>query len=254
MLIDTHSHIYTEDFAPDRDEVIARAVQNGIEKMVMPNVDSASIPDLMETTRRHPGVCYPLMGLHPTSVDSDYKKELDIVGNWLCRYSFSGMGEIGIDLYWDRTFRIQQEDAFRQQLRMARESNHPVVIHVRESFPEVCAILEEEQDGSLSGIFHCFSGSVEDAHRVTSLGFFLGIGGVVTYKNSSLPSVLKETDLKNLVLETDAPWLSPVPHRGKRNESSFLIHTAEKVAALYGVSLDVIAEVTTGNARRLFHI
>jgi len=254
MLIDTHAHIYTTDFTDDRDTVIAEAVKNGVCKIIMPNIDAASVSDVVQAAGRYPGICYPLMGLHPSSVNLNYRQELNSVGDWLSKYPFYGIGEIGMDLYWDRSFRAEQEDAFRQQLKMARSCKLPVVIHVRESFQEVCSILEEEQDGSLTGIFHCFSGNGSNAAKIVDLGFYLGIGGVVTYKNSHLPETLKHVDVKNLVLETDAPWLSPVPRRGKRNESSFLIYTAQKVAEIYGLSSEEVAAVTTRNARELFHI
>jgi TatD DNase family protein len=252
MLIDTHAHIYTDAFADDREMVIQEAVSNGIGKIFMPNIDAESLPDVLRVAEQFPSICYPMNGLHPTSVDQDYKRQLDKLGEAYTRYPFIGVGEIGIDLYWDKTFLEQQKDAFREQLMIARSFKLPVVIHVRESFNEVYAILKEEQDGTLKGIFHCFSGSASDAQRVVDIGFYLGIGGVVTYKNSQLIEVLQHTDISKIVLETDAPWLTPVPYRGKRNESSYLTYSAQKVAEIYGLSLEEIAIATTRNALEIF--
>ncbi len=252
MLVDTHAHLYVDDFSGDREQVMARALGNGVRRIILPNIDSASAGSLLAMAEAYPGVCLPLMGLHPTSVREDYKRELDAVNGWFDRALFHGVGETGIDLYWDRTFLVQQRDAFREQLRIARRLALPVVIHVRDSFSEVFEILEAEQDGSLTGIFHCFSGSAAEAEKVTGAGFHLGIGGVVTFSNSSLPRVLESVDLQHLVLETDAPWLSPVPFRGKRNESGYLPLVAQKVAALYGCPLEEVARITTANAVRLF--
>jgi len=252
MLIDTHAHIYTEAFANDRELVIQEAVSNGIGKILMPNIDAASLPDVLRVAEQFPSVCYPMNGLHPTSVDQDYKRQLDKLGEEYTRNPFIGVGEIGIDLYWDKTFLEQQKDAFREQLKIARSLKLPAIIHVRESFNEVYSILSEEQDGTLKGIFHCFSGSASDAQKVVDIGFFLGIGGVVTYKNSQLTEVLQHTDISKIVLETDAPWLAPVPYRGKRNECIYLIYIAQKVAEIYGLSLEEIATATTRNALEIY--
>jgi TatD DNase family protein len=254
MLIDTHAHIYTDDFSDDRDEVIQDAIRNGIGKILMPNIDAGSLSDVLQVAEKYPGICYPMTGLHPSSVNAGYVSELDKLGQSLPEHPFAGIGEIGIDLYWDRTFEEQQKDAFRIQLQLARSARLPAVIHVRNSFSEVFSIVKEEQDGSLRGIFHCFSGSAEDARKIIDSGFLLGIGGVITYKNSHLPQVLKEIGADRLVLETDAPWLSPVPHRGKRNQCGYLIHTARKLAEILDLSEEEIAEVTTGNALELFNI
>ncbi len=219
----------------------------------MPNIDSSSVKDMLDTAVNFPGICFPMIGLHPTSVREDYKRELDSISEWAENYDFAGIGETGIDLYWDSTFRMQQEDSFRQHLRLARSMKLPVVIHVRNSFREVISILEQEQEGSLTGIFHCFSGTGEEAARITATGFHLGIGGVVTFQNSRLPKILETVDLMNIVLETDSPYLSPVPHRGKRNESSYLVYIAEKLAGIYGLETEEIAAVTTANSLRIFH-
>lgn len=254
MLIDTHSHIYSEDFVNDIDEVIQRAYDNDIKKIILPNIDSGSVKRLLDLSESYPHLCFPLLGLHPTSVSEDYKEELQAVEYWMDKRDFYGIGEIGIDLYWDRTYLTQQQDAFRHQVRLAKSKNLPVVIHVRNSFNEVYEIVKEEQDGSLEGVFHCFSGTEEEAERVVDVGFLLGIGGVVTFKNSNLGQVIRKVELSNLVLETDAPYLSPVPKRGRRNETAYLVYIAQKVAEIYDVSVDQVAEVTTENARKLFKI
>lgn len=254
MLIDTHAHLYTGDFSDDREAVLDRALKAGVGSVIMPNIDSGSAEEMLKLSRACPGICYPLMGLHPSSVGEDVNMELELVEEWLTKEKFYGIGEVGIDLYWDKTFLVQQEEAFRHQLRLARTMKLPVVIHVRESFHEVWSILEKEQDGSLTGIFHCFSGNAEEARKVIDAGFYLGIGGVVTFKNNSLAGVLEITGPDRVVLETDAPWLSPVPHRGKRNEPGYLVHVADRVASIFGISRENIGEVTTANARRIFNI
>lgn len=254
MLVDTHSHIYSEDFLQDRDEALQRAYSAGVKKIILPNIDSGSIKHMLDLSESYPHLCYPLMGLHPTSVDNDYKEELEAVEYWLDKRKFYGVGEIGIDLYWDNKFINEQRDAFRQQIRMAKQHQLPIVVHVRDSFDETLEIVEEEQDGSLSGIFHCFSGDKDQASKVVDLGFLIGIGGVVTFKNSNLNQLVKTIAPENLVLETDAPYLAPVPKRGKRNESAYLVYVAQKLADIYGLPLSDLAEITTNNARKLFGI
>ena len=254
MLIDTHSHIYSEDFINDIDEVIQRAYDNDIKKIVLPNIDSGSVKRLLDLSDSYPHLCFPLLGLHPTSVSGDYKEELQAVEYWMDKRKFYGIGEIGIDLYWDRTYLKQQQDAFRYQVKLAKSKKLPVVIHVRNSFNEVYEIVKEEQDGTLNGIFHCFSGNEEEAERVINIGFLLGIGGVITFKNSELKQVIRKVKLQNLVLETDAPYLTPAPKRGRRNETAYLVYIAQQVAEIYDVSVDQVAEVTTANARKLFKI
>jgi TatD DNase family protein len=254
MLIDTHSHIYSEDFIHDRDEALQRAYESGVKKIVLPNIDSGSIKHMLDLSDAYPHLCYPLMGLHPTSVDEDYKEELQAIEYWLERRKFYGIGEIGIDLYWDKKFIEEQKEAFRYQIKLAKKYNLPVVIHVRNSFEETYEIVKEEQDGSLKGVFHCFSGSEIEAAKIIELGFLFGIGGVVTFKNSTLDEVLRSIDISNLVLETDSPYLAPVPKRGKRNESSYLMYIAQKIAEVYNVPVARVAEITTSNARNLFGI
>jgi TatD DNase family protein len=254
MLIDTHSHIYSEDFNDDIEEVLQNAYNNNVKKIVMPNIDSGTIKRLLDLSNSYPHVCYPLMGLHPTSVSDDYKEELSLVEYWLDKNKFYGIGEIGIDLYWDRKYIEEQKDAFRYQIQLAKSRKLPIVVHVRDSFNEVYEIVKEEQDGALEGIFHCFTGDNTEAKKIVELGFLLGIGGVVTFKNSNLNEVLKNVSLNKLVLETDAPYLAPVPKRGKRNESSYLVYVAQKLSEIYQVPIKEIAEITTENSRKLFGI
>lgn len=254
MLIDTHSHIYSEDFNHDIDEVMQRAYDNDVKKIILPNIDSGSVKRLLDLSDSYPHLCYPLMGLHPTSVSEDYKEELEAVEYWLQKRKFYGIGEIGIDLYWEQKYIKEQQEAFRYQIKLAKSHNLPIVIHVRNSFEEVHTIVKEEQDGNLKGIFHCFNGSIEEAQKVTDVGFYMGIGGVVTFKNSKLDEVIKSVAAKNLVLETDSPYLAPVPKRGRRNESAYLAFVAQKVAEIYDISVEEVAEITSANARQLFGI
>ncbi len=254
MLIDTHSHIYSEDFSHDSDDVIQNAYNNDVKKIILPNIDSGSAKHLIDVSNSYPHLCYPLMGLHPTSVDEDYKQELEAVGYWFSKHKFHGVGEIGIDLYWSKTFLKQQKDAFRVQLRMAKTMGLPISVHVRNSFKEVYKIIKEEQDGCLKGVIHCFSGSEKEAKKFLGLGFLLGIGGVVTFKNNKLDEVVGKLDLSDLVLETDSPYLAPEPKRGRRNESAYLVYIAQKVAEIFSVPVEKVAEVTTENARSLFNI
>ena len=254
MLIDTLAHIYSEDFLHDVEEVLQRAYDNDVKKIVLPNIDSGSVKRMLDLTDAYPHLCFPLMGIHPTSIAADYREELEAVEYWLGKRKFYGIGEIGIDLYWDRSFYHEQEDAFRYQLKLAKSNQLPVVIHVRDSFDETYAIVKEEQDGNLKGIFHCFSGTEADAKKIVDLGFLLGIGGVVTFNNSNLKDAIKNVPVENLVLETDSPYLTPVPKRGKRNESAYLVYVAQTIAKIYDLSVNEIAEITSENARKLFKI
>jgi len=254
MLIDTHAHIYSEEFNDDIDEVITRAYDSDVRKIILPNIDSSSVKKMLDLADQYPQICYPLMGLHPTSVREDYQDELELVEFWLKKRKFYGIGEIGIDLYWERAFLEQQIIAFRHQLQLAKKYQLPVVLHVRESFDEVFAVVEEEVEAGLTGVFHSFTGSVEQAARITDLGFKIGIGGIVTFKNSGLDEVVRQIDPKHLILETDAPYLTPSPFRGKRNESSYLIHVARKIAELHDLSVHEVAKITSANAVSLFGI
>lgn len=252
-MIDTHSHIYLKDFAEDRQEMLDRAKQNGIEKIYLPNIDSESINDLKQLASEQTH-CLPMMGLHPGSVKENYKEELETILNEIDSNPnlYVAVGEIGIDLYWDKTFIDAQKFCFGQQIEKAKELSLPIIIHCRDAFQEVFEVLEEHADEKLFGIFHCFTGTEEDAKRAVALGLKLGIGGVVTFKNAGLDKVVKNLDLNDLVLETDAPYLPPVPYRGKRNEPSYLLHTAQKIADIHEISLEELQSITTQNAQKIF--
>ena len=254
MLVDTHTHLYATEFDPDRDAVIRKAIDNGVEKFFLPNIDSSSIPSLFDLCKKFPHNCFPMMGLHPCSVNNKYGDELHVVEHWLGKRKFYAIGEIGIDLYWDKTFINQQKDAFAQQIELAKDHELPIVIHTRNSFNETFEIVSQMNDEKLKGIFHCFSGTLEEADKIISLGGFkLGIGGVLTFKNSGLDKVVKDIALENIVLETDSPYLAPVPHRGKRNESSYLVLVAEKLAEIKNTDLASVADMTTKNAFEIFN-
>ena len=252
MLIDTHTHLYVEQFAEDRAEVINRAIEKGINRFYLPNIDSEHIEDLLALEAAYPEHCFAMMGLHPCSVKENYEEELAIIEQWLKKRPFVAIGEIGLDLYWDKTFFEQQKTAFRQQIRWAKQLELPIVIHSRESTWEVIEILRTEYDENLRGIFHCFGGNVEEANAITDLGFYLGIGGVLTFKKAKLDETLKKIDLQHIVLETDSPYLAPTPYRGKRNESSYIRIIAEKLAEVKDVSLEEIAAITSENASNIF--
>ena len=253
MFIDTHTHLYAEEFNADRKQAIESAIEKGVTRMYVPNIDSNSIAGLFDLEKQFPENCFPMMGLHPCSVNERYADELKVVEHWLGKKKFYAVGEIGIDLHWDVSFLNQQKDAFRKQISLAKKFNLPIVIHTRKSFDEVFEIVLEMNEKNLRGIFHCFSGTVEEAEKIISLdGFKMGIGGVLTFKNSGLDKVIKEIDLKHLVLETDSPYLAPVPFRGKRNESSYITIIAEKLAEIKNVSLNEIEEITAKNAFEIF--
>jgi TatD DNase family protein len=251
-LIDTHAHIYSSKFDLDRDQVIDEIRQAGIVKVFMPNVDVETIDRMLDCESRYGDLCIPMMGLHPCDVKEDYQQQLQVMEGWLNKRPFAAIGEIGIDLYWDKsTFDIQVE-ALKIQIAWAKSFDLPVVLHCRESIDQTIDILAEAQDGSLSGIFHCFTGSLEQAKRITAMGFLLGIGGVATYKNGGLENVIPFIGLENLVLETDAPYLAPVPHRGKRNTPAYLPFIAERVGDLLEMSVSQVAVATSKNALNLF--
>lgn len=252
MFVDSHSHIYSEEYNTDRDEVIARAVNAGVEKIILPNIDSASIKPMLDLTDSAPDLFVPLMGLHPTSVKEDFRKEIEILEYWLEIRRFSGIGEIGIDLYWDKTFIKEQIEVFRIQIGWAKQMNLPIVVHVRDSFPEVIEVLEQTSDSSLKGVLHSFTGTLEQAKQCIELGFNIGIGGIVTFKNSGLDKVVREIPLDHMLLETDAPWLAPVPHRGKRNESAYITAVAAKIAEIQQINIEEVAQITAQNAKKLF--
>lgn len=254
-IIDTHSHIYSEEFDNDIDEVIARARAAGVEKILLPNVDVSSLARLHNTAGRYKDYCIPMMGLHPTSVGESWQNELDTIKKQLELRPYVAIGEIGIDLYWDKTFEQEQKYVFEEQLRWSIQYNLPVAIHSRDAIAECVECVRNVGAEKLRGVFHSFGGSVEELQSIVSLGnFLLGISGVVTFKNSTLSTVLKHTDLSRIVVETDAPYLSPVPYRGKRNESSYTSYIVQKLADIYGTTAEEVGEITTDNAKRLFNL
>ncbi|QEC54083.1 TatD DNase family protein [Anseongella ginsenosidimutans] len=254
MLTDTHTHLYLPDFDGIREEVMKRAFEAGVERMFLPNIDPDSIDPLIGLCRQYPENCFPMLGLHPCSVKAGFLKDLEKVERAIEQYGCLAIGEIGIDLYWDTSLLKEQEEAFRIQVNWAIERDLPVVIHSRESFKEICGVLEEEKHPRLRGIFHCFTGTYEDACRAIDMGFYLGIGGVITFKKSELPQVLSKISLDHVVLETDSPYLAPAPYRGKKNESSFLVHIAARLADIYDLPEQEIAARTTANSRLIFGI
>ncbi|WP_050938532.1 TatD family hydrolase [Vibrio harveyi] len=253
-MIDTHAHIYASEFDNDRDEVVKRALEQGIDKILLPNIDLESIEPMLKTEAAYPEICRSMMGLHPCYVDGNVEQTLAIIRGWFEKHNFIAVGEIGIDLYWDKTFRAEQEMAFVTQLNWAKEMDLPVVIHTRDSIEETLTLLRQEQDGSLRGVFHCFGGSVEEAQAINELGFHLGLGGVSTFKNGGMDKVIPHLDMNWVILETDCPYLAPVPHRGKRNEPAYTSLVAARVAELRGESLEAIDALTTKNAEELFSL
>jgi len=252
MFTDTHTHLYDETLIADEAAMIQRALDAGVLKMYMPNCNSETIEGMMRLAGKYPKHCFPMMGLHPCYVKEDYKKELDIIKTYLQKEKFYAVGEIGLDYYWDLTYKNQQVEVFETQIDWALQYKLPIVIHSREATQDCIDIVKQKQDGSLNGIFHCFSGTLEEAKQVIDLGFYLGIGGVVTYKKTNLPEIIKETGLEHIVLETDAPYLAPVPYRGKRNESAYIPVIAQKVADVLEVSLEKVAAATFENADKIF--
>ncbi len=254
ILIDTHTHLYLNAFNNDREEVVARALADGVKYMLLPNIDSSSVKGMQALCDRFPENCFPMMGLHPTSVKGNFREELKMVEDLLASNNYFGVGETGIDLYWDKTWYREQVEAFNRQIDLAIAYDLPLIIHARESFTEIFRVLENRDTGGLRGVFHCFTGDVGQAKHATALDFKLGIGGVLTYKNSGLDQVVSEIGLNELILETDAPYLSPVPHRGKRNESAYVLHVAEKLSEILNISIEEVAEATTHNASELFNM
>ena len=254
MIIDTHSHIYLPEFDADRDSMLTRAENEEISLVLMPAIDQETHLAMVKTEEEFPGRCLSMMGLHPCSVKEGYKQELKIVGEYLEKRKFVAVGETGLDFYWDKTFTKEQYESFQTQIEWAKHYDIPVVIHSRNSIDECISKIRENQQGNLKGVFHCFSGDERQAKAIIDLGFYLGIGGVVTFKNSGLDKVMADIDLKNVVLETDAPYLAPVPFRGKRNECSYLKYVLEKLAEIKKDSKEDIAKVTTKNAKELFNI
>src|SRR5574338_370287 len=252
VLIDTHSHIYLSEFDNDRKEMLERAEKEFVAKILMPAIDTQTHAAMLETERNFPNLCFSMIGLHPCSVKEDYKNELQIVHDLLQERKFIAIGETGLDFYWDLTFKTQQIEAFQQQIEWALQYDIPIVIHSRNSTNECIELIQKNQNGKLKGVFHCFSGTIGQAHQIIDLGFYLGIGGVLTFKKSGLDAVMENIGLDRVVLEKDATYLSPVPFRGKRNECSYLKYIAQKLADTKRMQFEEIARVTTNNAEKLF--
>lgn len=253
QLIDTHTHLYADQFEDDREQMIEKSIEKGISKFFLPNIDSSSIDGMKDLVKKFPNHCFPLMGLHPCSVGENVQEELDRVKMELESHKYYGVGEIGMDLYWDKSFQEAQEMAFRTQIEWAKAKGLPIVIHCREAFDEIFAVIDDMNDERLFGIFHCFTGNVEQANHILQYGGFkLGIGGVVTFKNAGLDKTIAKLSIEDLVLETDSPYLAPVPFRGKRNESSYLDRIAEKVAEVFEIPLTEVAKTTTATALKIF--
>ncbi len=251
-MIDTHAHIYSEKFSEDRDAMLAKTFESGVSKILMPNIDLESIEPMLELEKNYPNQCYSMMGLHPCYVKDTFEEDLKVIENWWKKRDFIAVGEMGLDLYWDKTFFEQQKEAFRIQAKWAMEFGKPLIIHTRDSMQETIELLEELENEKLFGIVHCFTGDLTDAERIIELGFHLGIGGVATFKKGGLDKVLPHVDLKHLVLETDSPYLAPKPFRGKRNEPSYIPIIAKRVAELKKISVEEVGKITDENAGKLF--
>jgi hydrolase, TatD family len=254
QLIDTHTHLYLPEFDSDRDEMVNRAVSRGVVKLLLPNIDLKSVDAMLSAADRYKNICYPMTGLHPTSVMKDFKAQIKELERIYLLRKFIAIGEIGIDLYWDKTFLKEQMEAFRQQVEFAISSGLPVVVHSRDAFPEVFSVLDEFAGRKLTGVFHAFSGTIHDAEKAVGMGFMLGIGGPVTFKNSRLDKIVEEAGPGNIILETDSPYLAPVPFRGKRNESSYICIINKKIADIFRISEEESARMTFENSCRLFNI
>jgi len=251
-LIDTHCHIYLEEFQEDIDQVIVRSKAEGISKLYLPNIDSQTIFQMKNVAGKYPEYCFPMMGLHPCSVKDNFEIELRIIRDKLDEGGYNGIGEIGTDLYWDQKYWDQQKQAFKIQIEWAKNENLPIIIHCRESLDLTLDIVEENKTSDLNGVFHCFSGTIDQAKRIEELGFYMGIGGVSTFKNGGLDKVLPFINLNNIVLETDSPYLAPAPFRGKRNEPSYIKLIANRISEIYGIPVEEVAQRTTFNAQNLF--
>jgi TatD DNase family protein len=254
ILTDTHTHLYSEEFKEDRTTMIQRALDAGVSRLFLPNIDCNSIQPMLDLVWQFPENCFPMMGLHPCLVDIHYEAQLFQIQKWLKKRKFYAIGEIGLDYYWSLDFKEQQIIAFKKQLQWAIQFDMPVVIHARNSTDDIIAIIKDMQHPKLRGIFHCFSGNEEQAKQIIALGFYLGIGGVLTFKNSGLDKAIENISLQHMVLETDSPYLAPVPYRGKRNESAYIVDIAKKLAELNQLSIEEVAEVTTQNSKTIFGI
>jgi len=254
MIIDTHAHVYLEDFDEDAQLIIERAEEEDVKQILLPNIDMSSVDRLLSLCDKHPSLYKPMIGLHPCYVKEDYQSQLDQLKNYLEREDVVAVGEIGIDLYWDKTFKKEQVEAYRTQIEWSREKKLPFVIHSRESLDLTISIVEEMQDGNLKGVFHCFNGTEEQAKRIMDCGFFMGIGGVVTFKNAGVDKTVAKLPMEYLVVETDAPYLSPVPHRGSRNEPSYVSKVVDKLAEVQKLDRSEVCRITTENAKKLFSL
>lgn len=254
MITDTHTHLYSEQFNDDRNAMMQRAKNAGVSRFFIPAIDSSYSKSMFQLEKDFPEDVFLMMGLHPTSVNKNYLDELAHVKKWIDKRHFCAIGEIGIDLYWDKSFLKQQKEAFKTQIQWAKEKKWPVVIHCREAFDEIFEVLESEKSDDLNGIFHCFTGTKEQAEKAISYHMKLGIGGVVTFKNGKIDQFLKDIDIKHIVLETDSPYLAPIPYRGKRNESAYITEVVDKLTTIYGLSFDEIASITTQNSKDVFGI
>jgi TatD DNase family protein len=253
--IDTHAHLYADQFSEDRDEMIQRAFKQGVNKLFLPNIDEDSIQGMHDLIEKYPNQCFAMMGIHPCDIQKDWKGQLTTIQSYFDPKKHIAIGEIGMDLYWDQSLQKEQTEAFKAQINWAKMVQKPIVIHCRDAFDEIFAVLDDLNDSKLTGIFHCFTGNEEQANKIISYGgFYLGIGGVVTFKNSGLDNVLKDISPDHLVLETDAPYLAPAPHRGKRNESSYIPLIAKKLSSIYGVDENEIGKITTHNAMKVFNM
>lgn len=253
-IIETHAHIYSSKFDKDRKECIESAKESGVSKIIMPNIDLVSIDQMMKVEQDNPTYCESTMGIHPCYIEKNFEKQLYVVEDWLSKRSFVAVGEIGIDLYWDKSLVKEQKEAFKIQIELAKKHNLPVIIHGRDATEEIFSVLRSVQDEKLTGVFHCFGGSIEEANQIIELGLHIGIGGVVTFKKAGLADVLPKVDLEKIVLETDCPYLAPVPYRGKRNEPSYLPIMVHEIAKIKGISPEEVAEQTTQNASKLFKL
>jgi TatD DNase family protein len=261
ILTDTHIHLYAEEFTSDRDLLISEAMDKGVQRFFLPNIDSTSIDGMMQLQKKYPQQCFAMMGLHPCSVKGNYKEEMLLVEKQLSENKFCAIGEIGIDLYWDKTFVKEQEECFIRQIELANHYHLPIAIHSRESFEEIYSILLQTKKEMPCGIFHCFTGNIDQAKRAIAAGFYLGIGGVVTFskgvhsdKNSGLDKVVAEIDLQHIVLETDAPYLAPAPFRGKRNQPAYIVKVAEKISEIKNIPMEEVARITTENSKKIFGV
>ena len=252
MLTDSHTHLYLKDFQDDLNTVIENALNNKVDRFMLPNIDDTTILSLLDLHKKDPSLFFPMLGLHPCSVKKNFIKKLEEIYKYIDQYPFIGIGEIGIDLYWDSTFIEEQKEALKIQINWSKKHNLPIIIHSRNSFNEIYSVVSKEKNDNTTGIFHCFSGSYQEALEIIDMGFYLGIGGVITFKNSNLGEIIKKIDLKHLVLETDAPYLAPHPMRGKRNEPKFLPLIANKIAEIKNTSVELVTEITTQNTNHLF--